>query len=278
MAGTVLLKLGGELLEDLASLTVIAEAIAGAAGELVVVHGGGKEIDRALARAGIAKRQVDGVRVTDSATLDIVVEVLAGAVNTRLVAAINRAGGRAVGLTGVDGGLVPVTPAAPHRSTDGSVVDLGRVGTPSGKGRPLLAADLLASRYVPVVASIAAGADGLLYNVNADTLAADLAVRLGVSRLVIAGGTAGVLDAAGHTMRELDEREVERVIASGIASAGMVAKLGACRDAIAGGVDEVLLLDGNDRAVLGAVLAGEMPTGLRTTRLRLSVARGQTRD
>jgi acetylglutamate kinase len=95
---------------------------------------------------------------------------------------------------------------------------------------------------------------------------------------VIAGGTAGVLDAAGHTMRELDEREVERVIASGIASAGMVAKLGACRDAIAGGVDEVLLLDGNDRAVLGAVLAGEMPTGLRTTRLRLSVARGQTRD
>ena len=278
MAGAVLLKLGGELLEELASVTAIAEAIADATGELVVVHGGGREIDRALARASIAKRQVDGVRVTDSATLDIVVEVLAGAVNTRLVAAINRAGGRAVGLTGVDGGLVPVTPAAPHRSTDGSIVDLGRVGTPSGKGRPLLAADLLSSGYVPVVASIAAAADGLLYNVNADTFATDLAVRLGVSRLVIAGGTAGVLDAAGHTMPELDEREAERLIASGIAGAGMVAKLGACRDAIAGGVDDVLLLDGKDVTALRAVIAGEMPPRLNATRLCASVAGGQARD
>jgi acetylglutamate kinase len=256
-AGAVLLKLGGELLEQPMGLKAIAQVIASASGPLVVVHGGGKEIDRALARAGIVKNQVDGIRVTDPATLEIVIEVLAGAVNTRLVAAINAAGGRAVGLTGVDGGLVPVAPAAAHRAVDGSVVDLGRVGTPTGKGRPTLAANLLASGYIPVVASIAAGDDGLLYNVNADTLAGDLAARLGVKRLVIAGGTPGVLDESGQTIPDLDERDVERVIGSGVASAGMVAKLGACRDAIAGGVDEVLLVDGKDVVALGAAIAGE---------------------
>jgi acetylglutamate kinase len=188
-------------------------------------------------------------------------------VNTRLVAAVNKAGGRAVGLTGVDGGLVPVTPAAPHRAVNGSVVDLGRVGTPSGKGRPALAADLLAAGYVPVVASIAAGPDGLLYNVNADTLAADLAARLGVKRLVIAGGTAGVLDESGKTLPDLDEKDIERLIGSGVASAGMVAKLGACRDALAGGVDDVLLVDGKDAAVLRSVIGGELPMGLEATRL-----------
>jgi acetylglutamate kinase len=264
MAGVVLLKLGGELLEQPEGLTTIARVIASAPGPLVVVHGGGKEIDRALARAGIAKHQVDGIRVTDAATLDIVVEVLAGAVNTRLVAAVNQLGGRAVGLTGVDGGLVPVTPAAPHRAVDGSIVDLGRVGTPSGMGRPALASDLLGVGYVPVVASIAAGPDGRLYNVNADTLAADLAARLGVRRLVIAGGTAGVLDESGNTLAELDEKDIERLTASGVASAGMVAKLGACRDALAGGVDDVLLLDGKDGAALSAAIAGE------------SAGRGQT--
>lgn len=274
MAG-VLLKLGGELLEQPESLTAIAGVIASASGPLVVVHGGGKEIDRALARAGLSKRQVDGIRVTDPATLDIVVEVLAGAVNTRLVAAVNHAGGRAVGLTGVDAGLVPVTPSAPHRAVNGSVVDLGRVGMPSGKGRPALAADLVAAGYVPVVASIAAAADGLLYNVNADTLAADLAARLGVKRLVIAGGTAGVLDASGKTLPELDEKDIERLISSGVANAGMVAKLGACRDALAGGVDDVLLLDGKNAAALRAVVEGQTPDGLTATRLRATVRRAE---
>jgi hypothetical protein len=94
------------------------------------------------------------------------------------------------------------------------------------------------------VASIAAGPDGLLYNVNAETLAADLAARIGVKRLVIAGGTAGVLDESGKTLPDLDEKDIERLIASGVASAGMVAKLGACRDALAGGVDDVLLSTG----------------------------------
>jgi len=119
-----LLKLGGELLEEPARLAEIGAVIAGATQPVIVVHGGGREIDAALKRAGIAKRQVEGLRVTDAATLDVVVEVLAGAVNTRLVAAIVKAGGRAVGLTGADAGLVPVEKAPAHRSVDGTMTDL----------------------------------------------------------------------------------------------------------------------------------------------------------
>lgn len=251
-----LLKLGGELLEEPARLAEIASVIAGATGPLVVVHGGGREIDAALKRAGIAKRQVEGLRVTDAATLDVVVEVLAGAVNTRLVAAIVTAGGRAVGLTGADAGLVPVEKAPAHRSVDGTITDLERVGRPSGAGRPALAADLVAAGYVPVVASIAAGADGLLYNVNADTLAADLAARLGAARLVIAGATAGVLDGKGETIEALDLAAAAALVSSGIASAGMIAKLTACRDAINGGVEEVLMVEGRQGAVLARALEG----------------------
>ena len=251
-----LLKLGGELLEEPGRLAEIAAVIAGATEPLVVVHGGGREIDAALKRAGIAKRQVEGLRVTDPATLDVVVEVLAGAVNTRLVAAIVKAGGRAVGLTGADAGLVPVEKAPAHRSVDGTMTDLERVGRPVGAGRPALAADLVAAGYVPVVASISAGPDGLLYNVNADTLAADLAARLGAARLVIAGATPGVLDENGGTIEALDLAAAATLVSSGIASAGMIAKLTACREAINGGVEEVLMVDGRHGAVLARALEG----------------------
>ena len=251
-----LLKLGGELLEEPAQLAEIGAVIAGATQPVVVVHGGGREIDAALKRAGIAKRQVEGLRVTDAATLDVVVEVLAGAVNTRLVAAIVKAGGRAVGLTGADAGLVPVEKAPAHRSVDGTMTDLERVGRPIGAGRPALAADLVAAGYVPVVASIAAGADGLLYNVNADTLAADLAARLGAARLVIAGATPGVLDEKGDTIEALDLASAAALISSGVASAGMIAKLTACRDAINGGVEEVLMVEGKQGVVLARALEG----------------------
>jgi acetylglutamate kinase len=251
-----LLKLGGELLEEPSRLADIAGAIAAAKQPLVVVHGGGREIDAALKRAGIAKRQVEGLRVTDPATLEVVVEVLAGAVNTRLVAAIVKAGGRAVGLTGADAALVPVEKAAAHRSVDGTLTDLERVGQPVGTGRPALAADLVAAGYVPVVASIAADASGVLYNVNADTLAADLAARLRARRLIIAGATAGVLDQSGKTIEGLDLNAAAALVSSGVASAGMIAKLTACRDAIGGGVDEVLMVDGRQGAVLSRALEG----------------------
>jgi acetylglutamate kinase len=251
-----LLKLGGELLEDAARMRALAGAIARASAgrPLTVVHGGGREIDAALGRAGIEKRQVEGLRVTDDATLDVVVEVLAGAVNTRFVAALCAAGARAVGLTGADASLAIVERAAPHRTVDGASVDLGRVGQPRGGSAQLLV-DLASGGYVPVVTSLGMDAAGALYNVNADVLAADLAARLGVARLVIAGGTPGVLDERGHTVESLDGPAVDALIASKVASAGMVAKLRACQDALGRGVREVILMDGRDPAAVEAMLA-----------------------
>ena len=264
MKAETLVKFGGELLEPPARRIGIAAVLARAAdrARLVVVHGGGREIDAALARAGIAKRQVDGLRVTDDATMEIVVEVLAGAVNTRFVAAISAAGGRAVGLTGADAALAVVAKAPPHQAVDGSTVDLGQVGVPVDEGTPALLRDLVTDGYLPVVCSIGLGRDGALYNVNADTLAGHLAAQLGVRRLVIAGATAGVLDAQGATLAHLDRGGAARLVQSGVASAGMISKLRACTAALDGGVEEVLMVDGREPDGLAALL--DAPTGGRT--------------
>lgn len=253
MSVSTLVKFGGELLEQPERLAAIASVLAGRTG-LVVVHGGGREIDAALARAGIARRQVDGLRVTDEATMGVVVEVLAGTVNTRLVAAIGAAGGRGVGLTGADAGLAIVERAAPHVGVDGVAVDLGLVGQPVGDQRPALVVDLVAAGYLPVVCSIGVGRDGTLYNVNADTLAGSLAARLGVDRLVIAGATPGVLDRTGATVPELDRAGAAAMVASGVASAGMIAKLRACEAALSAGVRQVVLVDGRDAATIASLL------------------------
>jgi acetylglutamate kinase len=258
-AGAItVLKLGGELVEDPERLVPLARTIArfGTGTPLVIVHGGGREIDAALARAGIVKRQVDGLRVTDAATLEIVVSVLAGAVNTRFVAAINGAGGRAVGLTAADADVAPVTRARPHLATNGTRVDLGYVGQPSAGPPPALVGVLVRAGFVPVVASIGATARGALLNVNADTLAGSLAARLGARRLIVAGGTPGVLDDDGRTIAALTVAAIRRLIASGSASAGMVAKLRACQVALAAGVLEVAIADGRDARRLAALVAG----------------------
>ena len=178
MKRRLVLKLGGELLERPEDLQRVAEGIASVAAHasLVVVHGGGREIDAALATAGIPKQQVDGLRVTDARTLDVVVAVLAGAINTRLVAALRRVGARPVGLTGADTSVVTVRRAAPVASVAGAKVDLGLVGSPMNNGSPRLLVDLLSRGYVPVVACVGATRTGQLLNVNADTLASHLAI------------------------------------------------------------------------------------------------------
>jgi len=129
----LVLKFGGELLEDPARLQLIVTAIReiAASTPLAVVHGGGREIDAALKKAGIEKRQVEGLRITDGPTLDVVVSVLAGTINTRLVAALTTAGVAAVGLTGADGSCGLSEPAPPHRTVEGRLVDLGQVGMPA---------------------------------------------------------------------------------------------------------------------------------------------------
>src|SRR5262245_46818312 len=154
--GTVVLKFGGELLEDRIHLATVVAALGSIAtvSPVVVVHGGGREIDAALKTAGLEKRQVDGLRITDEATLDVVVSVLAGAVNTRFVAALTAAGVGAVGLTGADGWCGLSDPAPPHQATDGRVVDLGRVGVPTAAADVRLLEILVAAGFVPVIACI----------------------------------------------------------------------------------------------------------------------------
>ena len=253
------LKLGGELIEDEPRLKAIGKAIKSAAkrGRLVVVHGGGREIDAALAQVGIPKRQVDGLRVTDADTLNIVVSVLAGTINTRFVAAINAAGGKAVGLTGADAGVAPVEKAAPHKATSGETVDLGMVGTPLKAPFPEVIEALCRAGYVPVIACIGASKNGKLFNVNADTLAGNLAARLKAKRLVIAGSTPGVLDKKNQTIAKLDKERIEKLVKSGTANAGMVAKLAACQAALKGGARNVVIVDGRAPGRIVKAVAGE---------------------
>jgi acetylglutamate kinase len=249
------LKLGGELLEDAAAVQAAAAAIVRLAlrGPLVVVHGGGRAIDAELRARGLTPRFADGLRITDAATLDSVVSVLAGRTNTALVAAVGALGGRAVGLPGADGRIGLAVKAAPLATISGERVDLGLVGEPSG-GEVALMADLLRLGYVPVVASVGVAADGALLNVNADTFAAHLAASLGARRLIVAGTTPGVLDGSGATIPELTEAAVTALTASGTAHSGMVAKLSACRHARTRGVAEVSIVAGRgiedfDRAI-----------------------------
>jgi acetylglutamate kinase len=253
------LKLGGELVETPERLAGAAAAIARAPGPYVIVHGGGREIDAALARAGIPRRQVDGLRVTDADTLGIVVDVLAGGVNTRFVAALVTAGVRAVGLTGADAGAVRVDRAAPLETAAGATVDLGYVGEPRADGDAGVLDALCQAGYVPVVASLGLGADGAIYNVNADTMAAHVAARLGASRLVIAGGTPGVLDENGGTIPRIDGPSRRALLGNGVATAGMIAKLRACERALESGVAEVLLVDGRDPDALAWALDEAAP-------------------
>ena len=274
MSGTLVLKLGGELIEDTARLKGVVAAvvhIARRGGPVAIVHGGGKEIDAALKAAGLDKRQVDGLRITDDATLEIVVSVLAGTINTRLVAALTTAGVSAVGLTGADAACGLVEPAPLHRTVDGRQVDLGRVGVPSDTADIRVIALLAELKFVPVIACLGLGVDGRMFNVNADTFAGHLAARLRARRLVIAGTTAGVLDEGGATLQTLEPAIIEQLIGGGTATAGMIAKLRACEHALSHGVGDVVIVDGRDVAALEAAALEAAPPN--ATRLVFAAAR-----
>jgi acetylglutamate kinase len=245
-SGPVLAKFGGELVETPERLDAVGKALAALAetGPLVVVHGGGREIDAELARRGVAKQAVDGLRITDAATLEAVVAVLGGTINTRLVAHLVGLGIKAVGLTGVDAALGRATRAAAHVTAAGSQVDLGLVGEPEATADLGLVAHLLAGGYVPVIASLGVSAAAGVLNVNADTLAAHVAAGIGARELVLVGGTAGVLDGTGVTIAALTPSEAEAMMQDGTASAGMIAKLRAATAALARGVSTVSIVDG----------------------------------
>jgi len=254
VTGPLVLKLGGELLESPEQrehVASFAAAVTAAGRPLVIVHGGGRAIDVEMARRRLTPTKIDGLRVTDAATLEAVVAVLAGTTNTELVASLVGSGLRAVGLTGVDAGFGLAARSAAHVTSAGHTADLGYVGDPAAPD-PALLLLLLSGGYLPVVASLGidAGPRGPeartpdILNVNADVMACRIAAVLPEASLVIAGGTAGVLDAGGRTITELDLAAMAGLIENGTATAGMIAKLTACRMALERGVSEARIVDG----------------------------------
>ena len=187
--------------------------------------------------------------------------MLAGAINTRFVAAVNAAGGRAVGLTGADAGVATVKKAPAHRATSGELVDLGLVGEPVRSEAPPLVRALVGRGFVPVIACIGASRKGDLFNVNADTLAGNLAARLRATRLVIAGGTAGVLDEQGQTIPSLDPRDIRALVKAGTATCGDGGQADRLRGGRARGREGRNDCGRTRRQAAGAVAAAEPPRG-----------------
>ncbi|MGD0773596.1 MAG: acetylglutamate kinase [Candidatus Solibacter sp.] len=246
----LLVKLGGTLLDAADSRERLAREIAAAraAGhEIAVVHGGGKQMTRYLTERGIRSTFVGGLRVTTPETVDAVLKVFAGTVNHELVAAINRAGALAVGISGIDSFLVEAEQMDPA---------LGAVGRVT-KSNPALLHLLTAHGYVPVVACVAGDRQGQVYNVNADQMAAACAAAFGARQLIFLTDVEGVLDGGGHVRPRLTADDSRQLIADGVATGGMQAKLNAALSALAAGVGQVRIAPGAAGGVLDRILAGE---------------------
>jgi acetylglutamate kinase len=213
----------------------------------VVVHGGGPQIGQMLKRLGVESRFVDGLRVTDAETAHIAEMVLAGSINKAIVGWIAEAGGRAVGLSGKDAGLVTADKVR-GRGADRLQgierhVDLGFVGEPVAVDRGIIDT-LSASGVIPVVAPIALGADGATYNINADTMAGAIAGALGAARFFLLTDVAGVLDKAGELVTDLTPADVALLRANGTITGGMIPKVETCVAAVEAGVGAAVILDG----------------------------------
>jgi acetylglutamate kinase len=211
----------------------------------VVVHGGGPQIGAMLKRLGHESRFVDGLRVTDAATAEVA-EMVLGAINKQLVAWINAAGGRAVGLSGKDGNIVRAEKVEGLRDPGSAIeqaVDLGFVGAPAEVRRDLL--DLLSGGgFIPVVAPVGFGADGGTWNINADTMAGAIAAALGAARLFLLTDVPGVLAKDGSLMTDLTPSRIAELRVDGTITGGMIPKLETCVKAVDGGADAAVILDG----------------------------------
>ncbi|HEX4882463.1 MAG TPA: acetylglutamate kinase [Porticoccaceae bacterium] len=220
----------------------------------VVVHGGGPQIGNLLAQLGIESRFVDGMRVTDSATMNVVEMVLGAAVNKEIVGLINDAGGRAVGITGKDGGLIQATKLVVSRKTPEmeapEIIDIGHVGEVSAINTDVI--DMLTrGGFIPVIAPIGAGAGGESYNINADLVAGKLAEVLGAEKLMLLTNVPGLLGADGEVLTGLSPAAVERLIDSGVIHGGMLPKIRTALAAVANSVTSAHIIDGRvEHAVL----------------------------
>ncbi|MGA8050858.1 MAG: acetylglutamate kinase [Burkholderiales bacterium] len=210
----------------------------------VVVHGGGPQIEQLLTRLGIKSEFVQGMRVTDAATMDVVEMVLGGAVNKDIVTLINQAGGKAVGLTGQDGAFIRARKLMmSSRERPNELLDIGQVGEIESIN-PGVIDSLEQGGFIPVVAPIGVGADGLSYNINADLVAGKLAEVLHAEKLVMMTNTPGVLDEQGRLLTGITPRQIDEMVAAGTLSGGMLPKIASALEAARAGVKSVHIIDG----------------------------------
>ncbi|MGB0570713.1 MAG: acetylglutamate kinase [Alphaproteobacteria bacterium] len=244
------IKYGGHAMGDTALASAFARDIVllkQVGIEPVIVHGGGPQIGAMLERLKIKSEFIDGLRVTDEATVEIVEMVLSGSINKQIVSAINAAGGRAVGLSGKDGGLMSVRKLRrTRRETDSNIekiLDLGFVGEPS-RIDPELLTTLTKSDIIPVIAPIGIGDDGATYNVNADTAAGAIASALEATRLLMLTDVIGVMDKNGELIADMGVDHARQLIADGTISGGMIPKVETCIDAVEKDVEASVIMDG----------------------------------
>jgi acetylglutamate kinase len=247
---TFVVKYGGhamgdpELARDFAEDVVLLKAVGI---NPVVVHGGGPQIGAMLKKLGVESQFIDGLRVTDKATADVAEMVLSGSINKELVGWIRTAGGKAIGISGKDGGLVTAskvtrTKKDPHSQIE-QAIDLGFVGEPELIDTSVIET-LSASGMIPVIAPIAAGKDGETYNINADTMAGAIAAAIGAARLFLLTDVTGVLDKNKSLLTDLTPADIDRLTEDGTIQGGMIPKLETCVHAVLAGCEAAVVLDG----------------------------------
>ena len=258
---TIVIKYGGNAMTDPAlkegfARDVVLLKVVGM--NPVIVHGGGPQIDDLLKRVGKKGEFIQGMRVTDAETMDVVEMVLGGQVNKEIVNLINRHGGKAVGLTGKDGGLIRARKLK-LRSAPGSdeMVDIGQVGEVESID-PAIVNLLHTEDFIPVIAPVGVGANGESYNINADLVAGKVAEILKAEKLIVLTNTAGVLDKNGNLLTGLTARKVDELFADGTIHGGMLPKIGSALDAVKNGVNTCHIIDGRvEHALLLEILTDE---------------------
>jgi acetylglutamate kinase len=262
---TIVIKYGGNAMVDEALKAGFARDVVlmKAVGmNPVVVHGGGPQIAKVLEQIGKKSEFVQGMRVTDRETMDVVEMVLGGLVNKEIVNLINQHGGKAVGLTGKDGGLIRarkmvLTKQAENEKLPPEIIDIGHVGEVQGID-PRVVSLLDTGAFIPVIAPIGVGEDGQTYNINADVVAGKLAITLKAEKLILLTNTSGVLDKQGKVLTGLSVKEVNTLIGDGTISGGMLPKVNYALDAVRSGVKSAHIIDGRvEHAVLLEVFTNE---------------------
>ncbi|MBF0550474.1 MAG: acetylglutamate kinase [Deltaproteobacteria bacterium] len=254
---TIVIKYGGhamvdEKLKKSFALNVILLKYIGV--NVVVVHGGGPQIGQTLKKMNIPTSFVNGMRVTDEETLDVVEMVLVGKVNKEIVNLINQSGGLAVGLSGKDGGLIRARKMTVYQQLDENkppeIIDIGMVGEVE-QINPAIIDHLSRHDFIPIIAPVGVDREGLTYNINADLVAGKVAAALSARKLILLTDVPGVLDKNGELVSSIDVLDVERLIEAQVITGGMIPKVNCCADALRGGVKKAHIIDGRrENAVL----------------------------